>query len=98
MKGAALTWWNFNQTERVKKGISMISSWDRMVALVRETYVPEDYGLQLHRRKQSLKQNNMDVNSYIEEFLKLFMKTNVVDDEEEKFARYMNGLKVPIQE
>lgn len=26
------------------------------------------------------------------------MKKNVVEDEEEKISRYMNGLKVPIQE
>lgn len=55
LKGEALIWYNFIQIERVKKGRNMISSWDRMVALVRETYVPEDYGVQLHRRKQSLK-------------------------------------------
>ncbi len=40
----------------------------------------------------------MDVDSYTEEFLKLCMKTNMAEDEEDKLARYMNGLKVPIQE
>ncbi|XP_057835307.2 uncharacterized protein LOC131045734 [Cryptomeria japonica] len=98
LKGAALTWWNFIQTERVKNGKSMINSLNKMIALVKETYVPEDYGVQLHRRKQSLKQKDMDIGSYTEEFLKLCMKTNVVEDEEEKLARYMNGLKMSIQE
>lgn len=93
---AALTWWIFIQTKRVKKGRSMISSWDRVVALVRETYVLEDYGVQLHRRKQSLKQKVMNVGSYSEEFLKLCMKTSIVEDEKEKNVGYMNGLKVPI--
>ena len=40
----------------------------------------------------------MDVASYTEEFLKLCMKTNTIEDEEKKLARYMNGLKIPIQE
>ena len=76
----------------------MISSSNRMVALVRETYVPKDYGVQLNRRKQILRQKYLDVSSYIEEFLKLYIKTNTIEDEEEKLARYMNGLKLPIQE
>ena len=69
-----------------------------MIAFFKETYVLEDYGVQLYRKKQSLKQKDMDVASYTEEFLKLCMKTNTTEYEEEKFARYMNGLKIPIQE
>ena len=40
----------------------------------------------------------MDVGSYTEDFLKLCMNTNMVEGEEEKLERYMNGLKVPILE
>ena len=69
-----------------------------MIDLIKETYVPKDYGVQLHRRKKILKQKDMDVGTYTEEFLKLCMKTNMAEDEEEKLARYMNGLKVPIKE
>ena len=96
LKGEVVTWWNFIQTKRVKKGRSMISSWDIMVALVREIYVPEDYGVQLHGRKKSQKKKDLDIISYTKEFLKLCMKINIVEDEEEKPARYMNGLKLPI--
>ena len=69
-----------------------------MIDLIKETYVLKDYGVKLHRRKKSLKQKDMDVSLCTKEFLKLCMKTNMVEDEEEKLARYINGLKVPIQE
>ncbi|XP_059068693.1 uncharacterized protein LOC131859152 [Cryptomeria japonica] len=98
LKGAALTWWNFIQTEKVRNGKSMINSWNRMIALVKETYVPKDYGVQLHRRKKNLKQKDMDVSTYTEEFLKLCIKAKTVETEEEKLARYINGLKFSIQD
>ncbi|XP_059073655.1 uncharacterized protein LOC131874339 [Cryptomeria japonica] len=98
LKGAALTWWNFIQTEKVRNGKNMINSWNKMIALVKETYVPEDYGVQLHRRKQNLKQKDMDVSTYTEEFLKLCIKAKTIETEEEKLARYINGLKFSIQD
>ncbi|XP_059063819.1 uncharacterized protein LOC131856278 [Cryptomeria japonica] len=98
LKGAALTWCNLIQTERVKNGKSMIRSWNRMIALIKETYVLEDYGVQLHRRKQNLKKKDMDVSTYTEEFLKLCIKAKTTEIEEEKLARYINGLKFSIQD
>ncbi|XP_059074805.1 uncharacterized protein LOC131874884 [Cryptomeria japonica] len=69
-----------------------------MIALIKETYVPEDYGVQLHRRKQNLKQKDMDVSTYTEEFLKLCIKAKTIETEEEKLVRYINGLKFSIQD
>ncbi|XP_057858041.2 uncharacterized protein LOC131067127 [Cryptomeria japonica] len=69
-----------------------------MIALVKETYVPEDYGVQLHRRKQNLKQKDMDVSTYTKEFLKSCIKAKTVGTDEEKLERYINGLKFSIQD
>lgn len=69
-----------------------------MISLIKETYVPEDYGVQLHRRKQNLKQKDMDVSTYTKEFLKLCIKAKTIETEEEKLARYINGLKFSIQD
>lgn len=43
LKGAALTWWNFVQEEIDKDNKPKIASWKRMVALIKEAYVPKDY-------------------------------------------------------
>lgn len=48
MKGATLTWWNFVQEERVKVEKKKNCSWKKMVSMVRETDLPEDYEVQLH--------------------------------------------------
>ena len=65
---------------------------------VRDYEIIYDYEVMLHKNLQNLKQKDMDVSAYTKQFLKLCMKTNIVEDEEEKLARYMNGLKAPIQE
>ena len=64
LKGATLIQWNFIQIERVKNGKSRINSWNKMMALVKETYVLEDHGVQVLRKKKSLKEKDMDVASY----------------------------------
>ena len=69
--GIALTQWKFVQIEREKEGKSPIVTWKGMVAKIRQAYIPEDYEIQLHRRRQNLRQKEMDVHYYIEEFQKL---------------------------
>lgn len=98
LRGSALTWWKFVQTEREKEGKQPISAWKGMVAKVKEAYMPNDYEIQLHKKRQSLRQKDQDVNTYTEEFQKLCLRSNVAEDESLKVARYLNGLKWNIQE
>ena len=69
-----------------------------MVYKVREAYMPKDYEIQLHQKRQNLKQRGLDVSSYTKEFQKLFMSSNVVEDENLKVGRYFSGLKRSTQE
>ena len=69
-----------------------------MVTLIKEAYVPKDYEILLHKKRQSLRQKEMDVSSYIEEFHKLTMKSKLVEPECVKLARYMQGLRMNIQD
>ena len=64
-----------------------------MVHKVREAYMPKDYEIQLHQKRQSNRQRDLDVNLYTKEFQKLCMRSNVAEDEILKVARYLNGLK-----
>lgn len=54
LKGATLTLWYFTQGERVKERKNMITSWKVMVTKIKEAYVPEDYEVQLHKKKIEL--------------------------------------------
>lgn len=51
LRGYALTWCKFIQTEREKEGKQPISTWKGMVSKVREAYMPDDYEIQLHKKR-----------------------------------------------
>ena len=69
-----------------------------MVTKVKENYLPEDYEIQLHRKRQGLKQKDMDVASYTEKFHKLCLRSKIQKEEPIKVARYLSGLKWNIPE
>ena len=98
LRGPALTWWKFIQEEREREGKKPITNWKAMVAKIRDNYLPEDYEIQLHKKRQSLKQKDLDVASYTEEFQKLCLRSKVQEEESIKVARYLGGLKWSIQE
>jgi hypothetical protein len=51
LRGTALTYWKFVRTERDLEGKSPIVTCKGMVAKNRQDYIPEDYEIQLHRRR-----------------------------------------------
>ena len=98
LRGAALTWWKFLQEERKREGKKPIANWQAMVTKIKENYLPEDYEIQLHKKRQSLKQKDLDVAAYTEEFHKLCLRSRVQEEEAVKVARYTGGLRANIQE
>jgi hypothetical protein len=49
LKGHATLWWDELQADRRSKGKSKIKSWDRMVAKLKDKFIPKDYQLNLFR-------------------------------------------------
>lgn len=98
LRGATLTWWKFIQDECEKEGKRPIATWKGMLSKIREAYILEDYEIQLHRRRQNLRQKELDVSTYTEEFQKLCLRSKIQEDENVKVARYLNGLRWNIQE
>ncbi|XP_059078185.1 uncharacterized protein LOC131876737 [Cryptomeria japonica] len=68
-----------------------------MVNKLKGQFLPVDCEVQVFRRMQNLKQKDMDVAAYIEEFHKLNMRSGHVENEREKVDRYLNGLRFNIQ-
>jgi hypothetical protein len=98
LKGHAALWWDEIQAYRCWKGKQKIKSWDRMVAKMKEKFIPRDYEITLFRRMQNLRQKLIMVKEYTEEFYKLNIRAGHRESDDEKVARYMNGLRCDIQD
>jgi hypothetical protein len=98
LKGHAALWWDELQADRNYKGKQKIKSWDRMIAKMKEKFIPRDYQINLFRRMQNLRQKLMTVKEYTEEFYRLNIRVGHRESDDEKVARYMNGLRYDIQD
>jgi hypothetical protein len=92
LKGHATLWWDEMQVDRHCKGNQKIKSWDRMVEKMKAKFIPKDYQITLFRRMQNLRQNLMSMKEYTEEFYKINIRAGHWEIDDEKVARYMNGL------
>jgi hypothetical protein len=98
LKGHASLWWDELQAERRSKGKQRIKSWDRMVAKMKAKFMPKYYQINMFRKMQNLRQKGMTVKEYTEELYRLNIRTGQRERDEEKFTRYINGLKYEIQD
>jgi hypothetical protein len=98
LKGHATLWWDELQADRRCKGKQKIKSWDRMVAKMKAKFIPKDYQITLFWRMQNLRQKLMSVKEYTEEFYKMNIRAEHQESDDEKVARYMNGLRYDIQD
>lgn len=69
-----------------------------MVAKIKSKLLPKDYQQTLYKQMQNLKQNIMIVRDYTEEFYKVNLRVGYVEDTSENTTRYINGLRLYIQD
>jgi hypothetical protein len=98
LKVHATLWWDELQSDRRCKAKQKIKSWDRMIAKMNAKFIPRDYQTTLLRRMQNLRQKLMTMNEYTEEFYRLNIRAVHRESDDEKVARYMNGLRYNIQD
>jgi hypothetical protein len=98
LKGHAALWWDELQADRRCKGKQKIKIWDRMITKMKAKFIPRDYQITLFRRMQNLRQKMMTVKDYTEEFYRLNIRAGYRESDDEKVARYLNGLRYDIQE
>jgi hypothetical protein len=60
--------------------------------------MPKDYQLNLFRQLQNLRHKTMTVKEYTEEFYRLNIRVGHIEEDVEKVARYINGLRYEIQD
>jgi hypothetical protein len=61
LKGHATLWWDELQAERRHKGKKKIKNWDRMVAKLKDKFIPKEYQINLFRRLHNLRHKGLAV-------------------------------------
>jgi hypothetical protein len=69
-----------------------------MVAKMKAKFIPKDYQITLFRRMKNLRQKMMSMKEYIEVLYKINIREGHREGNDEKVARYMNGLRYDIQD
>jgi hypothetical protein len=69
-----------------------------MIAKMKVKFIPRDYQISLFKRMQNLRQKLMTVKEYTEEFYRLNIRAGHWESDDEKVARYLNGLRYDIQD
>jgi uncharacterized protein YjbK len=67
-----------------------------MIANMKEKFIPRDYQITLFRRMQNLRQKLMTMKEYTQEFYKMNIRACHRESDDEKVARYLNGLRYEI--
>ena len=93
LKGHASLWWEHLQTDKQRRGKEKIRTWLKMVNKVNKKFLLADYQVILLLKMKNLRKKDMTVEEYTEEFYRLDIRSGHVDDDVEKIARYINGLR-----
>lgn len=96
--GHAALWWDGVQAERRSLGKQPIKNWSRMAAKLKGKFLPINYQQMLFRQMQNLRQRALTVKEYTEEFYKVSIRAGEAQNTDERVARYMNGLRMDIQD
>ena len=67
-----------------------------MVTKLKAKFIPADYELELFKKLQNLKQKDMTMKDYTEEFYRLTIRSAHRELSKDKVAQYINGLRFNI--
>jgi hypothetical protein len=73
-----------------------IKSWDRMVAKLKDKFMPKDYQINKFRKLHNLRHKGLKVKEYTKEFYRLSIRVGHRENDEEKLVRHINGLRYEI--
>ncbi|XP_030541868.2 uncharacterized protein LOC115749270 [Rhodamnia argentea] len=97
-KGGASAWWEQTQLTRRRQGKAPVRMWNRMKRMLKSRFLPTDHEQLLFQQFQNCKRTNRTVQAYTEEFLRLSVRNNLAESDVQQTARYINGLRLNIQD
>ena len=69
-----------------------------MVSNIRDKFLHMDYQQNLCRQVHNLRQKNVPMHEYTEDFFRMSLRLGIKDPEYQHVARYVNGLNYAIQD
>ncbi|KAI5311708.1 hypothetical protein L3X38_040881 [Prunus dulcis] len=82
---------------KMRQGKQRVRTWRTMKLLMIERFLPTDYKQILYRMYLGCAQGNRSISEYNEEFMRLAERNHLTETDNQKVARYNNGLKISIQ-
>ncbi|GJW52999.1 reverse transcriptase domain-containing protein [Tanacetum coccineum] len=92
----ASLWWDHVTKRGRIKGKSKVETWEKMKKLMKAKFLPENHRQEAFLDYHNLSQRNMTVEEVINEFDKLHMRCDVVEEEEQVVARFLGVFKPEI--
>ena len=94
---AAACWRNY-QYQRYQDHLLPLEDWGDLKREMNREFLPLNYKQTLFRQFQSLTQGSKSVDDYTLEFYKLAARNQLNESEDQRVARYMQGLRSSIQD
>ncbi|PKI73063.1 hypothetical protein CRG98_006558 [Punica granatum] len=98
LRGEASTWWERLQQDRVQDGKDPVFTWRRMKRFLKATFLSLEYEEYLFQLYQQSSQGIKTVEKYTMEFLHLVECVLLVESEDIKIRRYLEGLNPGVRE
>ncbi|GJV06321.1 reverse transcriptase domain-containing protein [Tanacetum coccineum] len=92
----ASLWWDHVTKRRRIEGKSKVKTWENIKKLMKAKFLLENHRQEAFLDYHNLSQRNMTVEEVINEFDKLRMRCDVVEEEEQVIARFLGVLKLEI--
>jgi Retrotransposon gag protein/Zinc knuckle len=98
LRDRAAAWWKSFKYRRYFDGLPPLNLWLDLKREMNREFLPLNYRQTLFQQLQSLTQGTKSVEEYTLEFYKLESRNQLNETEDLRVARYLHGLRIPIQD
>ncbi|XP_071726871.1 uncharacterized protein [Rutidosis leptorrhynchoides] len=88
----ASLWWENVCKHRAYARKSKVATWDKMKKLLRSKFLPTNFKQEAYMEYHNLRQRNMSVDEFIQEFDRVRLRCDVQEEEEQIVARFLGSL------